>query len=109
MKITFAHAPICCGPALTVTWAVYVPAARFDGFAVSVSVAGVVPDTGLTDSHPAGVPKYRTAASKVRLGPDVKIVTVWDYGRRRADQRAHIHLSRRQAYLGESTEGQNQG
>jgi len=43
-------------------------------------VAGVVPDTGLTDSHPFGRLKYRTAASKVILGPDVKIVTVWTTG-----------------------------
>ena len=43
-------------------------------------VAGIVPDIGLTDSHPSGKLKYRTAALKVVFGPDVKTVTVWTTG-----------------------------
>jgi hypothetical protein len=44
------------GPAVIVTCPRCVPAIAFDGSAVIVRLAGVVPDTGLTDSHPVVAP-----------------------------------------------------
>jgi hypothetical protein len=50
-------------PTVATICAEYVPAGRFVGFAEIVSVAGVVPWTGLTDNQLSGRPPYRIERS----------------------------------------------